>query len=152
YEAAGKNSLHIATLDGSEMRDVTGSVVDGALLRRLLPSPDGKWLAVHGDLETDGIEELFLLPTDSEDGNDRVRISGEITASDGNPDNGEIDGDVKFHNFTWLPDSSGVVFEGDLITSRNYELFVGKLNGERIPLGITMASSGPSSPGQFAVS
>lgn len=151
YASDGTRSLHIAALDGSEVRDVTGPVVEGASPKRPLPSPDGKWLAVHGDLETDGVEELFLLPIDSEDGSDRIRISGEITASDGNPDNGEIDGDVYFHNFTWLPDSSGVVFEGDLITDRTYELFVGKLNGDRIPLGITMTGAG-SSPGQFAVS
>ncbi|HEX7030360.1 MAG TPA: hypothetical protein VF254_07170 [Gammaproteobacteria bacterium] len=137
----------IAELDGSGSHDVTGNVPSEGFEIHVAPSPDGKWLAMLGALETPGVSELFIVPVDSVDGSDRVKVSGEITASDGNPGDGEIDGDVDDHRFAWLPDSSGIVFLGDLVTDNEKELFLGRVDGERVSLGVL-----PAEERAFAIS
>lgn len=65
-------------------------------------SPDGSWVALHGDLQTSGVHELWRVP-----------ISGPATAAvKVNPDlpaDGDIEGDYAFS-----PDSDWLVFRGDL--------------------------------------
>lgn len=140
YDTDGDTAqLFVASLDGVKNRSISGDIIDGGDITQLRESPDGKWVAVVGDLETDDVAELFLFAVD---GSERVKVSGEITASDGNPDNGEIDGFVMSTSVRWLPDSSGVIFIGNLREYPTRELYLGLLDGSRRSLSHADADTG----------
>lgn len=75
-------------------------------------SPDGTWLVMHGDLETDGASELWRVP-----------IAGPATSAVKVHPDPVAGGDVGVGDYEISPDSEFAVFLGDLVTDGRIELW-----------------------------
>lgn len=65
----GTGTLHSVPADGSGTpTELTGAVVSGGGVRFGLPgirmTPDGSWVVFVGDIDIDGVQELFAVPVD----------------------------------------------------------------------------------------
>ncbi|MEO8198232.1 MAG: hypothetical protein ABI689_16055 [Thermoanaerobaculia bacterium] len=88
-------------------------------------SPDSNYVVFSGDLVTDGLTELWSSDRDATPGT-AVKLSGSTIAA----------GDVG--QFEIAPDSSRVVFHGDLIIDNGYWLFSRPLDGSGTRLVVTI--------------
>ncbi|HEX7046182.1 MAG TPA: hypothetical protein VF275_01240 [Gammaproteobacteria bacterium] len=118
-------NLYRAALDGSDETDITGDIVENGAIAAIKLSPDGKWLALTGDLETDEKRELFVMPVDGSE--PRRKISGGASTENG---------DVSADHFYWSPDSTQLLFGGDINIDERYEVFVANIS-ESNPLRIS---------------
>ncbi|HEX6929131.1 MAG TPA: hypothetical protein VF267_07775, partial [Gammaproteobacteria bacterium] len=105
----------------SGARSLTPATTPGNEVDKFAWSPDGTRLAFVHDLPDKG-DALFVVPVDSLDGSDARNITGEITHTDGNPDNGEFDARI-WDVPLWSPDSSSILFRGRVVDNQN-RLFV----------------------------
>ncbi len=81
-------------------------------------SPDGSWVVFTADLETDGIKELYSVPTQ---GGEPVKISGAMV------ENGKV------NSFEISPDSQWVVYLADQDIDQVIELYCAPIDGSAPP-------------------
>jgi len=132
--------LFVAALDGSSVHDLSGEIVPGGDVRTVKVSPDGRWIAFRGDLETNGLNKLFIVPLDGSI--PRREISGEI------PEDSTGNGVSEF--FYWSPDSTRIVFGGALRSDDRQDVFVASVTGEE-PVLISDASTQSNKNDLFSI-
>ena len=108
---ATKMELFVVKADGTELRRVSGDTTVADAVRKFRWSPDGTSLAFTGDLETDDVIELFVVPAISKDGSDRSKVSGTIPDWS-KPADWTPDGFIFPSGFRWSPDSKNIAFTG----------------------------------------
>ena len=108
--------LHAPYVDAQDVDDVTFS-------------PDGRFIAYDADQDTDTDDELYYSVVAAIGAPTNVKLNGAIIAG-----STDIDGTV-----TWLPDSTGLIFSGDVNTNGVEDQFLVTLAGAGAPTQINAA-------------
>lgn len=107
----GTVELYSNSIDGGDWRrlspDSTSTTFESVFSFQV--SPDSQFVAFTGDLETDGLPELFIVPSN---GGSTHKVSGNLVAG------GQVSNIFKFS-----PDSSHIVFSAAKRVMGIYELF-----------------------------
>ncbi|MEE9597367.1 MAG: hypothetical protein V3V96_11375, partial [Acidiferrobacterales bacterium] len=103
-----------ATNPGTEIRKLSGPMVVGGNVNRFTVSPDRTHVAYIADQDTDGVNELYVVPVV---GGTPVKVSGDFTAG----------GSV--WNFRWAPDSSRIAYTADQDLPGVFELYTVRPDG-----------------------
>lgn len=129
YNTVGVIELFSVDADGNNHATVSGALVALGAVANYLISPDSSLVAAVGDLEADTIDELYVMPVA---GGARTKLSSAIVANGDLPSSSNIP-------MAWRPNSSGVVFLGDLDTDEVRELYYAPADGStRIKLNDTL--------------
>jgi Tol biopolymer transport system component len=100
----GPEEVYVAPADASSLPvKVSGTLVTGGNISWLAWSPDSAKIAMWGDTDSDGIEELYTVNTD---GSVLVKVNPAIVSGDG----------VYNGTVAWSPDSSKLVYMADQVT------------------------------------
>lgn len=100
-------------------------------------SPDRTRVAVYGDLEQDGVAELFVVSL--LDGSPPIKVNGTLVAG----------GNVLDY-YQWSPDSSRLVYQADQDTNDVYELYTVLADGTGLnKVNEALVAGGDVSPTRF---
>jgi len=112
--------LFVITSGTSKPVKVSGTLVAGGQVESFAWSPDGQHLAMRASKVTAGVEEIFVADPAGE--TEPIKVSGTLLAFS------SIDSDP-----LWSPDSTRLLFTGDLLSNSVVELFVTAADGSALP-------------------
>lgn len=119
YETDGVVELFTVPIAGGTPTKINNiSPVAGGDIQNMYISPDGTMVAYVGDILTNGDDELFLSKVT---GGASIKLNPTLVTSGDVEDN--LTGAV-----AWLPDSSGLIFLGDVETNGITEAFLATLD------------------------
>lgn len=126
-EGDGTSRLKLGMIDGSDVRDISGVLVEGASIEQFEWSPSGEHIAFLANANNVEIPELFVVPANTPDGNDRIAVSGVLEAGLG------------VHDFAWSPNSSELAIYGNLDADRPGvdDLHVARKDGSIPPVAVS---------------
>jgi Tol biopolymer transport system component len=114
YWDRATRSLFTQSTEGGEPVELVSPSVSGTVVSFQI-SPDGAWVALRGDLDSQGTFELYLAPSDGS--SPTRKLNGNLVA----------DGDVQ--EFAFRPDSRAVFYLADQRVDGQVELFAAGLGG-----------------------
>ncbi len=124
-------SIRVARADGSGTYALTDDE-NVVFTPSAFWSPDGTRVAVAGELDSNGVTELYVVPADGSE--PPAKLSGEMVAG------GELSTSTNL--FPWSPDGARLAFIADKLTDGDSELFVSDGAGGTEPRRV----SDPASP------
>ncbi|MGB5747572.1 MAG: hypothetical protein WBM69_11345, partial [Desulfobacterales bacterium] len=119
----GIDELYAAFADGTEIVQLSNTLVAGGDVVAFLVSPDGFFAAYVADQDTDGVFELYSVVVDKTIGDTAVKVSGPMVGS------GILRLPSGEYRFGWAPDSSRVAYIADQNTANGFELFTATPDG-----------------------
>lgn len=123
-------SIRVALADGSGSFALTDDA-NVVLTPMAYWSPDATRVAVAGELETNGVTELYVVPADGSE--PPAKLSGEMVAG------GELSTSTNL--FPWSPDGARLAFIADKLTDGDSELFVSDGAGGTEPVRVSDPAS-----------
>src|SRR5688572_29134421 len=130
-ETFGVIELYVAPADGSapalKLSGTMGQDGDVAM-GGFAFSPDGAWVVYVADALTDGVDELFAVPSDGSAA--PVRLNATLPAG------GDVAGGSGRRAFTISADSGHVVYRADQTVDEHFDLWSAPIDGSAAPVEI----------------
>ena len=114
-EIAGTDEVFSASVDGTTVTKLSGTLVAGGKVRSFQVSPDRRYVAYQADQDVDDVIELYVVRA-----SDGVitKVSGALV----------MDGDAN-SSFAWAPDSSRIAYRADQDTDQVFEIYTSTPDG-----------------------